>query len=253
VEFIPHPNLYRAIYPDYDIRVPQKDLAGYVDILTKHFPEEREGIKGLVEDIQGLAQDVGRLRGARGQVDMSRFSQEFPHISRYSGKTWADMMDAHIKDARLRAIVSTLWGYYGLPPSKLSAFFYALPTLGYLEEGGYYVNGKSQNLSNALVKYIDERGGKVLLNTRVKQILTKDHAAYGVRSDDGREFFGRVVVSNANAYDTFHVMLPGDEYLKEYLARMDQFSVSLSSFQVFLGLKKDLVGSVGVRYTEIFY
>ena len=26
VEFVPHPNLYRAIFPDYDIRVPQKNL-----------------------------------------------------------------------------------------------------------------------------------------------------------------------------------------------------------------------------------
>jgi len=43
-----------------------------------------------------------------------------------------------------------------------------------------------------------------------------------------------------------------DEYLKDYLARMDTFSVSLSSFQVFLGLKKDLVGELGITDTEIF-
>jgi len=86
----------------------------------------------------------------------------------------------------------------------------------------------------------------------VEEILVKDHTAYGVRTSDGKEYTGKVVVSNANAHDTFHTMMKEDDSLKEYLARMDQFSVSLSSFQVFLGLKKDLVGKVGITDTEIF-
>src|SRR4030042_5945439 len=48
-------------------------------------------------------------------------------------------------------------------------------------------------------------------------------------------------------------MMDEAEFLKAYLARMDTFSVSLSSFQVFLGLKKDLVGEVGIKDSEIFY
>jgi len=34
---------------------------------------------------------------------------------------------------------------------------------------------------------------------------------------------------------------------------MDQFTTSLSCFQVFLGLKEDLVGKIGIKDTEIFY
>jgi phytoene dehydrogenase-like protein len=253
VEFVPHPNLYRAIYPDHDIRVPQKNLAGYVELLSKYFPDEREGIKGLLEDMQGLSKDIGRISSARGQVDMSRFPQDYPYLFKCNNKTWGEMMDARIKNPKLRALFSALWAYYGLPPSKLSSFYYALPTFGYLEQGGYYPKGKSQKLSDALVSFIEERGGRVLLNTRVTGILTKDHSAYGVKSADGREFLGKVVVSNANAYDTFHHMLKEDDYLKEYLGKMDQFSVSLSSFQVFLGLKMDLVGKLALSDTEIFY
>jgi all-trans-retinol 13,14-reductase len=253
VEFLPHPNLYRVIYPDYDIRVPQKDLAGYIDLLVKLFPDEQAGIKGLVEDMQGLSKDIGKYSSVRGQVDMSKFPQEYPYLFKCSNKTWGEMMNVRIKDSKLRAVFSTLWGYYGLPPSKLSAYYYALPTIGYLEQGGYYPKGKSQILSNALVKFIEERGGKVMLNIKVIEILMKDHEAYGVKSDDGREFLGKVVVSNANAYNTFHTMLKEDDSLKEYIGKMDHFSVSLSSFQVFLGLKQDLVGKLGLSDTEIFY
>ncbi len=252
VEFVPHPNLYRAIYPGYDFRVPQKDLPGYINMLVGYFPEEKQGIEALFEDMEGVAKDIQKLSRAKGKVDMSRFPVDFPYLFKSYTKTWGQMMDAHIKNPKLKAIISALWGYYGLPPSKLASIYYALPTIGYLQEGGYYPKGKSQKISDAFVKFIEDRGGKVMLKTRVEEILVKDHTAYGVKTADGGEYTGKVVVSNANAYDTFHTMMKQDEYLKDYLARMDQFSVSLSSFQVFLGLKKDLIGEVGITDTEIF-
>jgi len=43
-----------------------------------------------------------------------------------------------------------------------------------------------------------------------------------------------------------------DDDLKAYLERMDRWTPSLSAFQVFLGLKKDLVGALGVPDTEVF-
>lgn len=253
VKFVPHHNLYRAIFPDYDVRVPQKDLSGYINTLVGYFPEEKEGIEAIFNDMKGVARDINKLMSARGQVDMGRFPMEFPDLFRCYTKTWGQMVDARIQNPKLKGIISSLWGYYGLPPSKLAGYYYAMPTIGYLQEGGYYPVGKSQKISDAFVKFIEDRGGKVILKTEVEQILTKDHAAHGVKTKDGTVYSGKVIVSNANAYDTFRTMMKEDEYLKDYLGRMDQFSVSLSSFQVFLGLKKDLLGEVGIPDTEIFY
>jgi phytoene dehydrogenase-like protein len=253
VEFVPHRNLYRTIYPDHDIRVPQKDVPGYVKLLAGIFPDEQEGIQGLLDDMKGLSDDIGRLSNARGKVDMSRFPQDFPFLFNNYIRTWGAMVGARIRDPKLQSIVSSLWGYYGLPPSKLSSFYYALPTYGYLQHGGYYPKGKSQRISDAFVKFIEDRGGKVVLNTRVSEILTKDHAAYGVKTADGKEYTGKVVVSNANAYDTFRSMLKEEDVLKEYVGKFERYSVSLSSFQVFLGLKEDLVGKIGIEDTEVFY
>jgi len=184
---------------------------------------------------------------------MSAFPVEFPYLFKSFDKTWGELLEARVKGSKLKAIISSLWGYYGLPPSKLASFYYAMPTFGYLQEGGYYPIGKSQKISTALMKFIEERGGKVMLRNRVDKILVKDHSAYGVKTADGQEFTGKVIVSNANAYDTFHTMMEEDDYLKSYLDRMDTFTASLSTFQVFLGLKKDLVKEVGIKDTEIFY
>jgi prolycopene isomerase len=168
-------------------------------------------------------------------------------------KTWGTLVDAKITDPKLKAIVSTLWGYFGLPPSRLSSLYYALPTIGYLQEGGYYPRGRSQKISDAFVKFIEDHGGKVKLKTQVEKILVKDHAAYGVKTADGAEYLAKAVVSNANAFDTFLKMMDERDFLKDYLAKFEKYSVSLSCFQVFLGLKKDLVGELGIEDSEVFY
>jgi len=253
VKFVPHPYLYRIIYPDYDIRVPQKDLTGYIKILTGHFPDEKQGIHGIFDDMKGLIRDINKYSRAQGQIDMKNFPREYPYLFKSYNKTWGEIADTRIKNPKLKAIISGLWGYYGLPPSKLASIYYAMPTIGFLQEGGYYPIGRSQKISDAMVKFIEERGGKVKLRNQVKKILVKNHSAYGVKTANGQEYTGKVVVSNANAYDTFHTMMEEGSFLKNYLEKMDQFSVSLSSLQVFLGLKKDLINKIGIRDTEIFY
>jgi len=253
VIFAPHKPLYRAIYPDYDLRVPDRDIAGYLKILKTHFPDEAAGIDGIFADMKGLADDVGRLSSAGGQTDMANFPAKFPFLFKNFNRTWGAMVDDRIKDPKLKAVISGLWGYFGLPPSKLSPFYYAMPLMGYLDGGGYYPAGASQKISNALAGIIKTNGGQVKLNTRVEKILTRDHAAYGVRTADGSEFRGRAVISNANAPDTFTRMMDEQEFLKDTLARMDKLSVSFSSLLVWLGLKTDLVRKVGIKDSEIFY
>jgi phytoene dehydrogenase-like protein len=253
VEFVPHRTLYRAIFPDYDLRVPPRDLPGYIKTLAGLFPAEEAGIRALFEDMQGVADDINRFSSAGGKVDMARFPAEYPNLLRASSSTWGAMLGARVKDARLKGIISALWGYYGLPPSKLASFYYALPTIGYLTQGGYYPKGKSQKISDALAAFITARGGKLLLNTEVVKILTRDGTAYGVRTADGQEYTGRAVIANSNPHDLFHSMLDEDARSKAYQARMDRWSASLSCFQVFLGLKKDLVGALRIPDTEVFW
>ena len=253
VTFVPHKPLYRAIYPDHDIRVPHRDPAGYVKVLKAAFPDEAAAIDGIFADMKGLADDVGRL-SASGQPDMASFPTKFPHLFKNFSRTWGAMLDERVKNPKLKAVVSGLWGYFGLPPSKLSPFYYAMPLMGYLEGGGYYPVGTSQRISDAFAALIRKNGGEVKLNTRVERILTRDHAAYAVRTADGAEYRGRAVVSNANAPDTFTRMMPDEkEFLKDLLARMDKLSISFSTFLVWMGLKTDLVRKVGLKESEIFY
>lgn len=254
VVFSPHKPLYRVVYPDLDLRVPDRDPAGYVALLKKSFPEDGAAIDGLFADMKGLADDVGRLSGPSAAADMADFPAKFPFLFKNMNRTWGAMLDERVKNPKLKAVISGLWGYFGLPPSRLSPFYYAMPLMGYLEGGGFYPAGTSQAISNAFVGIVEKNGGRVRLNARVERILTRDHAAVGVRTADGTEYRGRAVVSNANAVDTLARMLEGEaEVLKATLARMDKLQVSFSTLLVWLGLKTDLVRKAGIKDSEIFY
>jgi prolycopene isomerase len=241
-----------VIYPEHDIRVAQKDIPGFIKQVSALFPEEQAGIAGLFEDMGGLAQDIQRLSAARGNVDMSRFAQDFPHLASLYNKTWGELLQTRIKNPKLAAILSSQWGYYGLPPSRLSCFYYALPFLGYLSQGGFYPKGRSQDISTAFARYITEHGGMVMLNTKAAKILLKGDTATGVMTTDGKEFSARAVVSNADPFTTFRTLLPDQKYTAAYEEQWKQYSVSLSCFQVFLGLKEDVVKKSGITDSEIF-
>ena len=80
VTFVPHKTLYRAIYPDYDIRVPHRDVPGYIKILKKNFPEESEGIDNIFADMKGFTADLNKYQQEGGQVDMSTFPKDYPYL-----------------------------------------------------------------------------------------------------------------------------------------------------------------------------
>jgi phytoene dehydrogenase-like protein len=253
VVFVPHKPLYRAIYPDHDIRVPHRDVPGFIQVLKTNFPDDGPAIDGIFADMKGLADDVGNLSNAGGQVDMSTFPAKFPHLFKNYARTWGAMLDERVKNPKLKAVISGLWGYFGLPPSKLTPFYYPLPFMGYLEGGGYYPVGASQKISDSLAALIKKNGGEVRLNARVERILTRDHAAVGVRTADGAEYRGRAVISNANAPDTFTRMMPDEaDFLKDLRARMDRLSISFSTLLVWMGLRTDLVRKAGLKESEIF-
>jgi all-trans-retinol 13,14-reductase len=253
VEFVPHPSTFRGIFPDYDITVPQCNPDAFVAELKRLFPDETAGIDGVFKDMRGITTDVGKLQQAQGQIDYSKFPFDFPFLFKAYSRTWGQIVDGHVTNPKLKAIINAQCGYYGLPPSKLASIYYAMPFIGYLDNGGYYPKGRSQAISDAFVRFIENRGGKVLLKTKVEKILAKDGAAYGVATADGHKFMGKAIIANVNAYDAFHTLLPRDESLAEYMAKLDGYSVSLSSFCIWLGLKENLVGKLGLKDAEIFY
>jgi prolycopene isomerase len=166
-------------------------------------------------------------------------------------KTLADLINDYVKNPDLQNVLGSLWGYYGLPPSKLSGFYYANATGGYLKNGSYYIKHRSQDLSDAMVEAIESKGGSVLFDTRVQRIRVNQRTVREVELDNGKILPARAVVSNASALATFKEMLPENAVSADYMEKLKSYKPSISSFLVWLGVNQELKGKIQAFSTHV--
>jgi all-trans-retinol 13,14-reductase len=244
LQLVELPEVYRFKAPDLDISVPQKDPEAFISLLTRHFPEEEKGIRSFVNGMVELSQEVERLHENGGRFVKVLFPLQYRKMWAVRNKTLAEFMSEQVKDPELQSVLTSLWGYYGLPPSKLSAFYYANATGEYLRQGSFYIKDRSQNLSDALAQAIEAQGGKILYNTAAEKILIKDGAVTGVALSNGKTLPAGVAVSNASALTTFGRMVPKEAVPAGYMKKLESYKPSIASFIVWLGLNRELRGKI---------
>ena len=257
VETVELPELCRIITPDHDMTWPQKNPVTIVEQLTQLFPDEAKGIQGFFDEILGVIDEAIKPFERDSWWDLIRFPMTHKNMWAIRKDTLAQVLDRYTQDPKLRSILSTFWPYYGLPPSKLSGFYYAVATAAYIRFGGHYIKHRSQDLSDALVQAIDGAGGQMLLGTEAIAITLKRGAVTGVVLDNGKKITARAVISNASVPATLDLLTrdtaPEDlpRKAKSYTEKIKDYRPSLSTFLVWLGLNRDIRKSVNGY--EIFF
>ncbi len=125
-------------------------------------------------------------------------------LIKYSKITLKDYAEK-FSDPFLRKAFSTI--QYDLPEAPVVIALIFLATLNN-RDGGWPIGGSMALSRNIEQRYI-ELGGEVAYNSKVKKIIVKDNAAFGVMLEDGSEHFGDIIVSAADGYSTIYSMLNG--------------------------------------------
>jgi all-trans-retinol 13,14-reductase len=166
-------------------------------------------------------------------------------------QTTKGYLDSAFQDPRLRALLASQWGDYGLPPSRSAFAIHALIASHYLE-GGYYPVGGAGTIPGSVVPIVEKAGGACLVNHEVTAVLVEDGVAKGVRAtarrgheEVEREFRAPVVVSDAGAHTTYTRLLPPALDLPEQRAVAGLPSPP-SAVTLYLGLRES-PASLGFR------
>jgi phytoene dehydrogenase-like protein len=128
--------------------------------------------------------------------------------------TTAEYLNRNFKDQKLKAVVASQWGDYGLPPAESAFAIHALIAAHYFK-GGYYPTGGAETISESIVPIVESNGGQCLVNHTVTEIIVRDGKSTGVKVAIKKgqelvekEFFAPIIVSDAGAYTTFNRLLP---------------------------------------------
>jgi prolycopene isomerase len=259
LEFNRLEHLYRSVFltdgdetrVDLDVTMPVGREA-FEEKLIQTFPREREGIHRFMGRVFDLGRDYGQLIRSRGKTGNPwTFPFRFPHIFRYLPVTTAQVLDRDVKDPRARAVISAYWGYFGLPPSRLSFLYFAIGLAAYIKQWPAFPKGRSQALSNAFLTRFEELGGEARMNCGVQKITLQNGRVSGVISEEGEEFRAPWIVSNADPITTCRSMLGEGAVPDRFFKELRSSEVAVSTLNIYLGLACP-PEALGLREHEVF-
>ncbi len=229
----------KFVYPDFIVSVPSNEEA-YRETLCKAFPSERNALEQYFKDITAVNLAI-QTKAAAGMMPdpvaaaMNALNKNFNSKAVIST---ADYLNAQFKDHKLRAVLTSQWGDYGLPPSRSAFAIHCLVATHFLN-GGYYPVGSADSIASAIVPIIKNAGGDVLLNHKVEEIAVEAGTACGVtaRTIKGEvvKFSAKTIISNAGIFATYTKLLPA-----AHRAKVLGFTDDLdpSSISLYVGFKR---------------
>lgn len=230
------PELYRSVFCDgYDVKLPF-GVEAYTNKLIELFPAEKKGIEEFMEIGKAVQAGIDYIASQRGKFTQADILKNHPWLARVSGLTLMDILERYLKNPRLIAIISQLWGYVGLPPKRLNAYIFIAMLMTFLKWGAVFPIGRSHALTNSMVEGFENLGGDVRYNALVNRILVENGRVCGVELLNGDVYECKTVISNVNPICTAMKMLPQEAVPESYKKRIYAPEIGPSAFSVYLGL-----------------
>jgi all-trans-retinol 13,14-reductase len=246
VKWNPMPDVYDVFdYPDFKFGA-RKGEENFKRELIDAFPAERTSIEQYFKDLKKAMRWLTRhfagivapmpfnwivraLNGATSGLPLSVTEQ---------------YLQKRFRDPRLRAVLTSQWADYGMPPAESAFVTHSIIANHYLD-GAWYPDGGSGEIAKATSAVIRASGGELLANHEVTRIIVEGDRALGVevnikkgKEGSRAEFRAPVVVSDAGAWNTFARLLPNTVALP-FRKDLESPPHGFEVVELFLGLRGD--------------
>lgn len=245
VKWNPMPDIYDVfVYPTLRVNVC-KGEANFRRAVIDSFPSESVSIERYFQDLKSATSWVKRhFMGMLAPVPLSWIVRM---VNQLTGKLPLEVtqhyLERRFRDSRLRAVVTSQWADYGMPPGQSAFATHAVIATHYLD-GAWYPDGGAGEIAKATGAVIRAAGGELLPNHEVTGILLDGDRAVGVevyvkQGKDGAhvQFRAPIIVSDAGAWNTFTRMLPGSSL--PFRHELNSSPVGFEVVELFLGLQGD--------------
>lgn len=230
--------IFEARFPGLTLSVPYGREA-YLEAHVRQFPAEAAGLRRLVELHAKILRELAVIPVKPRARDL--FSvRRFPTVLRYRNATMREVIDTELTDPRLKDVYATLWSWIGPPPSEASFLSFGAMMAAYVEDGAYYPVGSFQRLADAVAAGLQAAGGELRLGTRVTRIHADRRRVVGVELTGGQRIRTPVVISNADARDTFGELLGKDHVPARYRRRLLRMAISPSMVALYAATDLDV-------------
>ncbi|WP_273565687.1 phytoene desaturase family protein [Maribacter halichondriae] len=185
VDLLKVPEFYAA-YSDRGKFVFPHGFDAATKALIDKYPEDEKGIKRFMKLLAGIRKEG--LKQPRSawvkKLIYPLMPLLYPNLVEADRHTVGSWLDKYISNENIKVDLVAHLAYWGDDPYTLSMFYYGLPFSGFIENGGHFIKGGSQKLSDHLAAYIEKHGGTVLLGKKAEKIVTENGQVTGVTFRD---------------------------------------------------------------------
>ena len=148
---------------------------------------------------------------------------------------YGKLVDRHVRDERLRAVLYQYATYSGASPWKAPATLCVIPHAE-THFGGWYVRGGLYRLAEATRDLAVELGAEIHVDAPVRRIVVENNRAAGVELDDGERFDADAVVCNADVVSAYRDLVPEADRPHWPTAKLDALDPGGSGMVLLLGV-----------------
>lgn len=207
--------------------------------LIAQFPKEEKNIKEYIRLVQKVSEElqlIPKLKGFWQNITVPFRTRHFGKFGLFSLKR---VIDWHIKDPLLKAILNAQCGDHGLPPHKAN-FIVHCSVMNHYFDGGFYPMGGGSGIVKAMTNKIKSYNGVVRTQQSVTKILIESKKAYGVELANGTKILAKNIISNADPTTTYLKLIGAENISKKLNRKLDKTKYSVTSLILFLTLDMDV-------------
>ena len=164
------------------------------------------------------------------------FLKALPYLDAH--KSIYDVLGSYYKENELKLAFTFQAKYIGMSPWVAPGTF---SIISYLEHkyGIFHIEGGLNQASKLMKELIEKRGGKVILNTSVKEVLFDDKKiAKGVILENNEKIEGDYTIINADFATAMKNLIPENLRKKYSDKNLESKRYSCSTFMLYLGVDK---------------
>ncbi len=238
VEFLPVAPFYQLCWEDghrFDYANNQDEIDAQIRARS---PGDVEGYRKFLEYSEDLFHEGYEKLGTVPFLNFWSMIKAAPQLMRLeSHRSVYSKVSQFIKDDHLRqafSFHSLLVGGNPFETSSIYALIHALERRG----GVWFAKGGTGALIRAMVKLLEDLGGKVHLSAEIDRIDTEGDRAKAIVLRDGtRQAFDQIA-SNADVVHTYKKLLRGTQRGDQNGKSLEKRRFSMSLFVIYFGLKK---------------
>lgn len=200
----------RVYFPSNDYKIPV-GREQYQHKLLEYFPDQEKSITRYFSDFNRVISNI-RMYDPSVTPEKDMSLQYIGSLKKY--------LESIGISGRLKSLLTANSPLYGLSSEECPLLTHFVISDSYLNSS-FRINESKTPFSNALVHSLESHGGKVLVNTRVKQLIIKNKTATGVMLDNNEILEAKKVVFSGHPSLVLQIC-PPELFRPVFRKRLDQ-------------------------------